>query len=136
MNPYLKITGRTATIWLLASFINAILCGAALFFVSNTYDQLPGYVFLIVILSLFFSAPGFFIFWIVLLIKFSFHTTERVLFRSALTTGLVLSIVTAYPGSKMVASEFMGYALIPASCIVLSAMISIMLHFKYFKKIK
>lgn len=136
MSPYIEITGRTATIWLLTSFINGILCGVALFFLNHTYDQLPGDICLIFIVSLFFSAPGFFIFWIVLLLKFFFYTIERALFRSALITGLILSFVTAYPGSKIFASEFMGYALIPASCIVLSAMISIILHFKYFKKIK
>ena len=136
MSPYLKITGRTATIWLLTSFINGLLCGPVLFFVNNTNDQLPGDVFLVFALSLIFSVPGFFIFWMILLIKFFFHTTERSLFRSALITGLILSSITAYPGSRMVASEFMGYAIIPASCIILSAITSIMLHFKYFKKIK
>jgi hypothetical protein len=47
-----------------------------------------------------------------------------------------LSPVTAYIGSKIIAFEFKGYAILPAACIVLSALISIMLHFKYFKKIK
>jgi hypothetical protein len=136
MNSYLRITGRTITIWLCACLINAMLCGIALFFVNGMYLEIIGDIFLIFVLSLFFSAPGFFIFWVILLIKFCFYITDRALFRSALITGFVLSSVTAYFGSKIFASEFMGYASIPASCIILSAVSSIMLHFKYFKKIK
>jgi hypothetical protein len=136
MNPYLIITARTITIWLCACLINAMLCGIALVFLNDMYLEVIGDIFLIFMLSLFFSAPGFFIFWVILLIKFCFYITGRTLFRSALITGFVLSSVTAYFGSKIFASEFMGYALIPASCIIFSAISSIMLHFKYFKKIK
>jgi len=52
-----------------------MLCGIALVFLNDMYLEVAGDIFLIFILSLFFSAPGFFIFWIILLIKFCFYIT-------------------------------------------------------------
>ena len=88
MSPYLKLTGRTFTIWILASLINGLLCGIFITLSSVMYFELIGNVLLVSICSLFFSAPGFFVFWLVLLFKISTHTTERALFRSALITGI------------------------------------------------
>lgn len=136
MNSYIKITGRTFTIWVLASFINGLLCGISLLVINLNYTEIIGDTMFIFFISLFFSSPGFFVFWIILLFKISTYTTGRSLFRSALITGFILASVTAYFGSKMFSSEFDNYSSIPAACIILSAMSSIMFHFTHFKKIK
>jgi hypothetical protein len=136
MNSYIKITGRTFTIWLMASLINGLICSISLSIFNNIYSEIVAEIIIIAFVSLFFSAPGFFIFWLILLFKISTYTTERALFRSALITGFILASVTAFFGSKMVSSEFDNHSSIPATCIILSAMSSIMLHFKHFKKIK
>jgi hypothetical protein len=136
MSPYLKLTGRTFTIWILASLINGLLCSIFITLSNAVYFELIGNMLLVFIFSLFFSAPGFFIFWLILLFKISTYTTERALFRSALITGFVLASVTAFFGSKIFLSEFDNHSFIPAICIILSAMSSIMLHFKHFKKIR
>ena len=136
MSSYLKITGRAFTIWLKASLINGLLCGICFTIINLNYAEIISYIIMIFFLSLFFSVPGFFVFWIILLFKFSTSTTERALFRSALITGFILASVTAYLGSKMFSSEFDNHSFIPAACIILSAMSSTMLHFKHFKKIK
>lgn len=136
MSAYLKITGRTVTIWLLASLINGLLCSISISILYNVYDNIAADIFGIAFISLFFSAPGFFIFWIILLFEISTSTKERDLFRSALITGCILAVVTAYFGSKLFASEFSNHPTIPAASIIISAITSIMFHFKYFKKIK
>ncbi|HEY5408676.1 MAG TPA: hypothetical protein VIJ92_16390 [Ginsengibacter sp.] len=136
MSPYLKLTGRTFTIWLLASLINALLCGIFITLSNGMYFEFIGNILLVFICSLFFSAPGFFVFWVVLLFKISTYTTERALFRSALITGFILASITGLFGSKFFSSKFDNDSIIVAACVILSAMSSIMLHFKHFKKIK
>src|SRR5664279_5519357 len=106
MSPYLKLTGRTFTIWILTSLINGLLCGIFITLSSVMYFELIGNVLLVSICSLFFSAPGFFVFWLVLLFKISTHTTERALFRSALITGFILASISGLFGSNIYSSVF------------------------------
>lgn len=136
MNSYLKITGRTFTIWILTSLINAAICGIFLSAVNFNYDTITDNIITIYLISLFFSIPGFFLFWMVLLINLLRYKKGRTLFRAALLAGLILSSATAFLGRSLYVFEFSTYSLIPAISIVLSTMISIMLHFKYFKNIK
>lgn len=136
MNPYLKITGRTFTIWIMASLINGLLCGISLSVINLNYTEIIPDSIVIFFISLFFSAPGVFIFWIVLLIKIAGYITERALFRTALGTGFVLASATAAFCSKMFSDEFSNHSFVIAACIILSAMSSIMLHFNQIKKIK
>ncbi len=136
MNSYLKITGRSFTIWLLASLINGLISSLALVILKHDFTLVSGYFIVISLLSLFFSVPGFFIFWLVLLVKAARHQTQRALFRSALSTGFILSAITGYLGSQEFSSEFLSHRSIICSSIISSAMISIMLHFKHFKTIK
>ena len=136
MSPYLKLTGRTFTIWILASFINGVLCGIFITLSNAMYSDLIGNILLVSFFSLFFSAPGFFVFWLVLLFKMSIDTTERALFRAALITGFILSSITGLFGSGIYSSVFDYHSIVIATCVILSAMSSIMSHFKHFKKIK
>ena len=136
MKPYLKITERTITIWFLTSVINGLLCGIILAVIKQNFAEIALDIILIFFLSLFFSMPGFFIFWLVLLNRIFFNTTGRALFRDALVAGFILAAATAFIGSGLFESEFSNHTSIPATCIIVSAITSIMLHFKHFKNIK
>ena len=137
MNSYLKITVCIFTIWLSASFINGVLCCFSSAIAGSDFTTAPGDCMVVFLVSLFFSIPGFFIFWVLLMSCFSRYQTRRPLFRSALTYGFILSAVTGYWGSIIFSAEsFLFQRPVICSCIISSAMISIMLHFKYFKTIK
>lgn len=136
MSIYLKLTGRTFTIWLLTAFINAVLTGMVVTFCEQEYGMLLEICLITGILSLAFSVPGFFIFWLVLLFKAVRYERERTLFRSALTAGFILSAATAACAYGLLFSEAGNYAFVLIITIILSAVISIMVHFKKFKNLK
>jgi hypothetical protein len=133
---YLKLTGRTFTIWLLTAFINGLLAGITISIIGREYDQVAGNCILAGILSLVFSAPGFFIFWLVLLFRAARHDRERELFRAALTAGFILSAATATCAYGLLFSEVKNYAFVLILVIILSSLISIIMHFKHFKNLK
>lgn len=134
MNPYLSITFRTFTIWIMAAVINGLLCGICMSVSDTAYEPVITIIFC-GIFSLFFSIPGFFIFWIVMLIAIGRYTYGRALFRVGLSAGLVLSAATA-----VMCVQFFIYLspniqyVIPVF-IIFSAITSIMMHFNLFKKI-
>lgn len=136
MNIYVKLTGRTFTIWLLTALINALLAGIAVSVINHEYDSVAENCFLAGILSLVFSIPGFFIFWLVLLVRAAKHERERALFRSALSTGCLLSAATAACGYDLLFSAVKNYGFVLILIIILSSLISIMIHFKNFKILK
>ena len=135
MNGYIKITGRTFTMWLLACVINGLLCGAFVSIIdgdySNVFERIIGYAFI----SLFFAIPGFIILWLVLLFRLSTTKKDRSVFRTALVAGFILACITALFVSNIFSSEFSDYHQVPSACIILSALSSVMLHFKYLKNI-
>lgn len=136
MNPYIKITITTFTIWMVCAIINGLLCGTYIFFGNHYFSEWPGDVLFIFFLSLFFSVPGFFIFWIVLLISFARWIEERALFRVALSTGLVLASITGVICSEVFKSEFQKDKYLFVLFVILSAITGIIIHFNHFKKIK
>lgn len=135
MSLYLKITFRTFTIWLLASFINALFCATWRGLNNHVSNEIPGDALFTFFISLFFSAPGFFVFWIILLVKLSKGIYERALFRAALSTGFLLATATAMAFLGLLESEFSTGKYVVILFIILSSMISIMMHFNQFKKI-
>ncbi len=136
MNPYIKITITTFTAWILCAIINGLLCGTYMYLATSYFSEWPGEILLVFFFSLFFSAPGFFIFWIVLLISFARWIEERALFRVALSTGFALSLITGFLGSNMFKSEFPNSKYLFVFFVILSAITGIMMHFNHFKKIK
>ena len=136
MSIYLKLTGRTFTIWLLTAFLNGLLAGIAISIIGQEYDQVAGNCILAAILSLVFSIPGFFIFWIVLLFRAARHDRERELFRAALSAGFILSAATAACAYGLLSSVIKNDAYVLILTIILSSLISIMIHFKTFKNLK
>ena len=136
MSIYLKLTGRTFTIWLLTAFLNGLLAGIAITIIGQEYDQVAGNCILAAILSLVFSIPGFFIFWVVLLFRAARHGRERELFRAALSAGFILSAATAACVYGLLSSVIKNDAYVLILTIILSSLISIMIHFKTFKNLK
>lgn len=135
MNPYLSITFRTFTIWVMASVINAFLSGIYLDICGNEHLPIPYLIFFCGIVSLFFSVPGFFVFWIIMLIAISRYIYGRALFRAALSAGLLLATVTAVISSGLFKSASSTASFVLPLFIILSAITSIMMHFNLFKKI-
>lgn len=134
MRPYIRITFITFTTWLVSAFVNGLLCGVFLAITKNEPAEWAAYLLIIFFISLFFSAPGFFVFWIAMMVVFAKWIRERALFRAALSTGFILSATTGICCSEMFSYEFHEkYVLIPL--IILSAITSVMLHFKHFIKI-
>jgi hypothetical protein len=133
---YLKLTGRTFTIWLLTAFLNGLLTGIAISIMGREYNQVVVNCILTGILSLVFSAPGFFIFWLVLLFRAARHNRERELFRAALSAGFILSAVTATCAYDLLFSMVKNDAYVLVLTIILSSLTSIMIHFKTFKNLK
>ena len=136
MSIYLKLTGRTFTIWLLTAFLNGLLAGLAISIIGQEYNQVAENCILAGILSLVFSVPGFFIFWVVLLFRAARHDRERELFRAALSAGFILSAATAACAYDLLFSVVKNDAYVLMLTIVLSSLISIMIHFKIFKNLK
>ncbi len=134
MNCILKITFRTFTLWVLSSIFNGLICGSFLS-LRDSYSGF-GHVFFIFFLSLIFAAPGFFIFWIIMLTKLQAHVYERALFRAALSTGFILSIATVLICRTMYESMHQQANYVFSLSIIISAEASIMLHFRSFKQIK
>ena len=136
MNPYIKITITTFTTWMLCAMINGLLSGTYMFFANHHFGEWPSVILIIFFLSLFFSAPGFFIFWIVLLISFARWNEERALFRIALSTGFSLGLITGILCSKIFKNEFPKGEYLLVVFVILSAMTGIIMHFNHFKIIK
>ncbi len=136
MSPYIKITITTFTTWMLCAMINGLLSGTYMFFANHYFGEWPADILIIFFLSLFFSAPGFFIFWIVLLISFARWNEERALFRIALSAGFALALITGIAGSVIFKNEFPNGEYLVILFVILSAMTSIIMHFNHFKKIK
>lgn len=132
MNPYLNISFRTFTIWIMSALINGILCGIYFPLSHSESDPIVEMICISVFCSLVFAAPGFFLFWIAMLIMVSKQFYERRLFRAALSTGIILSLCIAFFTFKLF-KRSEGPAI--SIFIILSAIMSIMLHFKAFKKI-
>lgn len=132
MNPYVSITFRTFTIWIMSSAINCILCGVYLGIIGFENESFGSWMFVVLIASLFFSIPGFFIFWITMLILIYKKIYARDLFRAGLNTIIILSAATAYLSTPVFNQAGQLWISI---LIILSAIISIMMHFNLFKKI-
>lgn len=134
MNPYIKITATTFTTWILTSFINGLICGVYLAIIHKHPSQFAGLAILIFFLSLIFSSIGYFILWMILVITFGNGVYNRALFRRALSAGFMLAISTGIIGLKIFEYELHcdKYVIV---LFVVSAMLSIMIHFNQFKKI-
>ncbi len=136
MSNCLKITWRTFTMWLVAALANGFMSGIALTMVHKDYYDIIPNIVQVCFITLIFSIPSLFLFWISLLVFIANALRQRDLFRAALVSALLISLATAYIGRGIYSDEYKNYSSVPFLAIVLSAFISVILHFKYFKKIK
>ena len=134
MNPYVSITFRTFTIWIMTAVFNGLLCGIYMCLYGRESEPIP-VIFFCGLLSLFFSIPGFFIFWLVMLISISRYIYGRALFRAALSTCLILATATAVISYRLYKSVSSTSCFVFPLFIIFSAIASIMIHFNLFKKI-
>ena len=135
MNLYLKITIGAFTIWILTSFINALFCATWSSVIINYQSGLAVHALMAFFVSLLFSAPGFFVFWIILPVKLSHGIYERALFRAALSTGFILATATALTCLELPGPAFATGKYLFILFAIISATLSIVMHFNHFKKI-
>lgn len=135
MNPYISITLRTFTICIMSSVINGFLCGIYLGIYGNEPEPIPSLIFFCGVFSLFFSVPGFFFFWIAMLIAIRRYIYGRALFRVALSAGLILAAATGGICFRFFSYLSPNGQYVFPVFIILSAITSIMMHFRLFKKI-
>src|SRR4028118_82288 len=128
MNIYVSVTLRTFTIWIMASVINGLLCGTYIFILRQDEQFIP-LIFFSGIASLFFAIPGFFIFWIIMLSAVAKTIYGRALFRAALLTGLILSIITGIISSRLFVDISPAARLVFPFFIIVSGITGIMMHF-------
>jgi hypothetical protein len=121
---FLKSIFLAFTIWVLAALLNALLGGSWLYFFSRGFTHWPAAFFLVFIFTLILAAPGIFIFWIVLLVKWN----EGLLFRYLLKTGLVISALSTLILYILPIGGVEGQQLFLSLCIVIAAITSIMIH--------
>lgn len=136
MNPYLSITFRTFTIWVMAAVLNGSLSGIYLAIIEEQPDQVIAIGFICGLCSLFFSIPGFFVFWIVMLIAINAYKYQRALFRMALSAGMIIALLTGTVSIHFFKAFYSGEWFLFPLFILLSAISSIMMHFNLFKKSK
>lgn len=133
MNPFLAITLRTFTTWIMAAIINALSSGIYLAFVLGP-GFAPERIFITGVGSLVFSVPGFFIFWVILLIRLTNVADSRALFRTMLAAGMIPAAGMIWIFSNILDLE-PGYIIPLAAMVICSITASIMLHFKLILKI-
>lgn len=125
MNYYLKLSIHSFTIWVLAALINAILSTCCLSVAPNNFGNWIENFTLIFFLTLVFSIPAIFIFWII------YMTTPmdgNALFPQLLRTGFIMAFISAVLFFIFFNSMFKSGAFFLALSIIVAAVTSIMLH--------
>jgi hypothetical protein len=128
---FIKSIFTAFTIWVLAAMLNALLSGSWVTFFSNEMYSWPGAFILVLIFTLIFSIPGMFIFWIVMLVNWN----EELLFRTLLKAGFIISALSSLWLYLLDDFGINGQELFLSLGIVISAIASIMAHYRIFKMI-
>lgn len=129
MINFIKSSFFTFTIWLVAALVNGLLY-AVIFslgnMVNDNFIETAGMVFFF---SLLISAPAVFVLWIVFLTNCQNEQLTRILFKTVFILSLFIVIVIALvPGSGQ-----KEHWLLQSSIIMVSAVISVMLHHRFLK---
>jgi hypothetical protein len=119
------------TVWLLAALINAFLFAVVFSMVhaetGRFFIFFPG-----IVVSLFFSAPGIFCFWIIFLVAVYRNQSGQSLFRLLLGTGICCALCTGVVVGLFLRSEPGMSVLTTALIAVASAMLSLFAHRRTF----
>lgn len=119
------------TIWVLTALLNALLSGTFLCVFSNAFRHWPETFFEVFICTLFFSVPGIFILWILLLANWH----QQQLFGLLLKASLIISALSSLLLGVFPFSLIKGQQLFLSLCIVSASIASIMMHHSIIKSI-
>jgi len=119
------------TIWVLTALLNAVLSGTVVSFSSSGFSYWPTAILVVFILTLIFSIPGIFLFWITLLVNWE----AEGLFRILLRLGFIVSILSSLLIYVLPMDMEIGQLLLLSLCMVIATVTSIMLHHSIFNAI-
>lgn len=129
MINFIKTSFFTFTIWIVAALVNSLLY-AVIFSLGNIVNdnifETAGTVFFF---SLLFSAPAVFILWIVFLVSCQNEQLNKILLR----TVFILSLFTCVFIALVPNGVQKGHWLLQASIIIVSSVISVMLHHRFLR---
>lgn len=128
---FIKSIFSTFTIWVLAALLNALLSATWLWLFSTEYNHWPVGFVLALVFTLFFSIPGMFVFWLVLLVNWG----KTSLFQLLLKAGFIISLLSSLFLFLLNDAELERQQLFLSLSIVTSSIASIMIHFPIFKTI-
>lgn len=128
---FFKSIFSTFTIWVLAALLNALLSATWLWLFSDEYNQWPVGFALTLVFTLFFSTPGIFVFWLVLLANWN----KDLLFQYLLKAGVIISSLSSLFLFFLNDDDLERQQLFLSLSIVISSIASIMMHFTIFKNI-
>ena len=128
---FFKSIFSTFTIWVLASLLNALLGATWLRLFLTEYNHWPVRFALTLLFTIFFSTPGMFVFWLMLLINWE----NTRLFRSLLKAVFIISILSALFLFLLNDHELERQQLFLSLFNVISPKASIMMHVPIFKTI-
>jgi hypothetical protein len=119
------------TIWVLAALLNALISATWMSLFATEFNRWPVWFFLSVAFTLFFSVPGVFIFWLVLLANWQ----KPLLFQTLLKAGLIISSLSSLFLFVLNDHEIEGQQFAQSLSIIISSIASIMMHFPILKNI-
>ena len=119
------------TIWVLTALLNACLGGTWLSVFSNEFSAWQLIFLQVFVCTLFFSVPGMFIFWIVLLVNWEQERLFRVLLKTAFVVSILSSVILYFLPVDVVDDQQFFLSL----CVVIASIASIMIHHSTIKTI-
>jgi hypothetical protein len=128
---FFKSILSTFTIWVLAALLNASLSATWLWLFSNEYNHWPVVFALTLVFTLFFSIPGMFVFWLILLINWD----KVMLFQTLLKAGAIISLLSSLFLFVLNDQELERHQFFLSLSIVISSIASIMMHFSIFNNL-
>lgn len=136
MNPNFRITLASFTTWILCAFINGLFCAAFMCLIDKPFSEFFAILALTFIASSVFSAPGCFILWIILLTAFADKCQDRALFRLAVAVSFIIAVITSIISFSALHLQLSRSENFLFVFPVVSAVMTILMHFNQFKKIK
>ncbi len=128
---FFKSIFSTFTIWVLAALLNALISATWMSLFATEFNRWPVWFFLSVVFTLFFSLPGVFIFWLVLLANWQ----KPLLFQTLLKVGFIISSLSSLFLFVLNDHEIEGQQFPLSLSIIISSIASIMIHFTILKNI-
>ena len=117
------------TIWVLTALLNAAIGGTWLCLFTNEYSGPTSTYMMVLVITLLFSVPGMFFFWIVLLASWEGEHLFRTLLKAAMVISALSALLLFMLPHGLARSEIFALS----ACVIIAAVTSVMLH--HFDKI-